>query len=519
MIGQAGLQPTGSDELWLPPRGIVIDRGGLPVDCSQSRWRLNDPTALLVLDWGRITIPNVAVLNSMRRYFAWLITAKNPQTVHNSFAFLKPFVHSKAFQAAALQDSVIPYLAFSETRDTLGRKQQWQLHHSRQYYRWCVTQGLPHFTREVLRRVAELVVGGNSKGQAVRSHDPDHGPLDAQEVAALTAALRAMRAEASMPLAEQAAVWLALSIGSNAGQFASLREEDVVSEELGGEVAAWILRIPRHKKGDVLHRTSFRSRRVDRFIGSILKDLIEENRSQSPIGSERGAARPLFRRSQGAYPPGDPLFEWTWHVTRGQFTNLLKRAIKRLRVRSRTGGPLNVSTRRFRYSLATRLVQNGASVFAVADALDHSDTQSVPVYFDVHSDIVEQLDRSMALALGPRAQAFAKVVRSESEAVRGNSKGSRRYFADREKDVFEPVGTCGAHSFCNITAPLACYTCVKFQAWMDGPHDLVLDSLLQAREGRASMGLSAKMVAIEDQLIAAVANVIGRIAELRSADA
>lgn len=199
-----------------------------------------------------------------------------------------------------------------------------------------------------------------------------------------------------------------------------------------------------------------------------------------------------------------------------EFTALVKRAVKRLRVRSRNGGYLRVNTRRFRYSLATRLVNAGASMLAVADALDHSDTQNVQVYFDVHSDIVEHLDRSMALALAPRAQALTRIVASEHEAERGDVKGSRRFFGDKKKDVFETIGTCGSYSFCNVHAPLACYTCHRFQPWLEGPHDLVLDSLLEARDRRMDQGLSAKLVSIEDEIIAAVASVIIRIANFRA---
>ena len=314
-----------------------------------------------------------------------------------------------------------------------------------------------------------------------------------------------------MPLAEQSAVWLALSTGSNPGQYACLREEDFVEEKLGGQTVAWVIRVPRHKKGHVDPRTEFRERKLHRFVGMILRDLVEQNRALHPPDRDHGAARPLFRRRQ----PQDTIGDWSWHLQSSEFTDLLRRAVKLLRVRSRAGGPLKISTRRFRYSLATRLVNEGASMLAVADALDHSDLQNVPVYFDVHSDIVEHLDRAMALALAPRAQALTKIVTSEHDAERGGSKGSRRLFGDKVREVFEPIGTCSSHSFCNVHAPLACYTCHRFQPWLDGPHDIVLDSLLKARARRVDQGLSAKLVAIEDEVIAAVADVIVRIARVR----
>lgn len=368
-------------------------------------------------------------------------------------------------------------------------------------------------------RVDDLVVGGNAKGQAVRSRDSDQGPLDAQEIAAITLALRAAREQEAIPLPEQAILWLALSTGSNASQYACLREGDLRVDKMGGQPLTWTIGVPRHKKGDVELRAQFRDRQLHAFVGSILQELIKENAASYPIDAADAAARPLFRRRKPQYQADHPLAEWRWHMTYPEITALIKRAVRRLQIVSRTDEALRVSARRFRYSMATRLIASGASQFAVADALDHTDLQNVGVYFDVHSDIVEHIDRATAIALAPRAQAFARVVMREEDAERGDHKGSRKYFGSREKDVFEPIGTCGSHRFCNVVAPLACYTCVNFQAWMDGPHEIVLETLIEAREKRAELGLEPKMVAIEDHVITEVAGLILRIEAIRAGDA
>lgn len=496
---------------------IVIDRRGMPVDVAGERWELNEPTAKLVLDWSIYGIINVDLLSSFKRYFVWLIASQSPMSVHNAFRFAALLARTPAFKAADATFCVIPYRAFSEARASLAKEQQWQLHYGRQLYRWCAAQGYAQFSTEVAFELDNVVVGGNTKGQAVRSKDPNKGPFDAQEVAAITGALRAARADDRIPLKEQAIVWLALSTGSNAGQYASLREEDLREEKLGDEVVAYVLRVPRHKKGHVQHRAEFRERRLTPFVGKVIADLIAQNQTEPPVIEGMQEARPLFRSSSPRFGHNHPLSEWAWHLTRGQITTLLQGAVKRLGVRSRTGDPLKVSTRRCRYTLATRAIDNGASAYEVADALDHSDLQHVGVYFDVHSNIVEHIDQAMALALAPIAQGFAKLVTREEDAIRGGVSGSRLYHGDRENDIAEPVGTCGNHSFCNVSAaPLACYTCPMFQPWMDGPHDLVLDSLIREREKKVEMGLNPKMVAINDHVIIEVAGVIQRIAEKRA---
>jgi hypothetical protein len=292
---------------WPPAETIIIDQRGLPVDISGERWPLNEPMSKISLDWSACPIQNQGLSNSFRRYFAWLITTQAPISVRNAFQSLRFLTQAPAFIEAALTSSHIPYLAFSQARATLGKEQQWQLHHVRKLYRWCVSQGYPGFSRDVSRRLDDVVIGGNRKGQSVRSKDPDSGPLDAQEVDALSSALRAARVEGSMPLDEQAILWLALSLGSNAGQFASLREEDHRKEKLGEEVVAYILRVPRHKKGHVQHRAEFKKRRLTRFVGSILQDLIAQNEVTHPAAVNDVAARPLFRSLKPSFGHNDPL--------------------------------------------------------------------------------------------------------------------------------------------------------------------------------------------------------------------
>ena len=496
---------------------VVIDRRGLPVDISGERWSLNEPTVKLSLDWAIHALTDRDLRTSFERYFAWLLKTQSPMSVSNAFKFVAVLTRTSAFRKADERSDEIPYLAFSEARASLSKEQQWQLHYSRQLYRWCAAQGYSHFSTAIADKLSDIVIGGNAKGQAVRSKDPNRGPLDAQEVSSLTSALRTARVRNSISLEEQAIAWLALTTGSNAGQYASLREEDLYEEKYGDHAIAYVLRVPRHKKGHIQHRAEFKERRLIPFVGQVIAELIAQNQTSYPATDDDHAARPLFRAKTRAYGVDHPLAEWAWHSTRGQITNLLKLSVDRLGVLSRTGQPLRVSPRRFRYTLATRAIDNGASAYEVAEILDHTDLQNVGVYFDVHSDIVEHLDQAMALALAPRAQAFTKLVENEASAIRGNVSGSRVYHGDRERDIIEPVGTCGNHSFCNVSAaPLACYTCPMFQPWMDGPHDLVLESLLRRREKSVEQGLNQKVIAMNDHVIIEVADVIQRIANKRA---
>ncbi len=503
-----------SERRWPPRDTIIVDRAGLPVSVAGPIWRMNDPMRSKSINWGNFPLADSIALDAVKAYHVHLIKSGSTAAVVNAFHQIGILTRMPSFQEAAAAGAPIPYLAFSQAREYLGKEDQWKLHYGRAMYRWCTQNGHDGFEQGVLDQIEDWRIGGNKKGKAVRSRDPDEGPLTAREVSAIVAALRAARLTGSMPLPEQAALALALAFGSNPSQFASMREEDVEPLRSGDQIAAWIISIPRHKKNEALSRSSFRKRKLTGLYGEIVQDLVQWNQSRPTFEND---ARPLIRKGarRKRFTFDD---QWQAHMSAPAFTQLLQRAVLRLGITTYGGKPLEVTCRRFRYTLPSRMVANGASQAAVADVLDHSDLQNVPVYWEIHSDIVDPIDAAMTTALAPRAQAFAGIIRSESEAVRGDDEASRRFIADPATNKVEVIGNCGEFRFCGITAPYACYTCVKFQAWMNGPHQEVLDQLQRAREERAGLGLHPKMVGIEDELIDAVKDTIARIEAKRAGE-
>jgi hypothetical protein len=75
------------------------------------------------------------------------------------------------------------------------------------------------------------------------------------------------------------------------------------------------------------------------------------------------------------------------------------------------------------------------------------------------------------------------------------------------------MGKCGLKSFCGFNAPIACYTCKSFKAWLDGPHEAVLHHLIKERE-RLLETSGKRIASVNDRTILAVAAVIQRCAEM-----
>lgn len=500
-----------------PSLGIIHDRAGFPVDATGWVWSINDLSHRQSINWELFEAKGTPLFESAVAFIGHMIETRSPISARNAFDYIRVVFTLPVVHEIALSSGVLPLSIFVDLRARLG-KEAYQLHYLRQWYCWAADHGYPNFCPDVAFELEHFRIGGNVKGQAVLSMDPEEGPLDDLEVAGLLNALRAASKERRLPLRHQAALWLCVAFGPNAIQPALMREEDIKEIPGADGTTAFVhVDVPRMKKGDALRRESFRRRQLTWEIGNVLLSLIEENRRERDIEGwpHKDFAFPLFVRKTPSRLAEGPLREYAMHITSGEFTALLKEAVDELCVVShRTGKPLVATTRRLRYTYATRLVKEGVSKREIADLLDHSDLQNVQVYFDIKSDIVRPLDKAVALALGPIAQAFlGKLVDSEKDARRGDDHASR--VAIHAADAIRPVGTCGSYGFCGLMAPVACYTCNSFQPWADAPHHLLLESLLADRDRKIAADRDGRMIGIYDDTILAIGDVIARIEAIR----
>ncbi len=175
-------------------------------------------------------------------------------------------------------------------------------------------------------------------------------------------------------------------------------------------------------------------------------------------------------------------------------------------VSERTGVKIYVTASRFRRTLGTRAAREGLNELVIAELLDHSDTQNVGVYIEAVPEIVERIDKGMAMHLAPLAQAFVGVlIDNEASATRAGDPSSRIVTPD---DLSRPVGSCGSYGFCGAMAPIACYTCRNFQPWVDGPHERILDQLVAERERIFSETGDLTIASVNDRVILACAEVV-----------
>jgi site-specific recombinase XerD len=166
--------------------------------------------------------------------------------------------------------------------------------------------------------------------------------------------------------------------------------------------------------------------------------------------------------------------------------------------------PMPLAPQRFRYTFGTRLAEEGASKIVIANRMGHSDLQYVDVYVAVSPKVVENIDRAMGELLAPLARAFkGQIVEGEEHTSLKGALGSRIIDFRISK---KPVGSCAANgSNCAFNKPVACYTCFRFEPWLDAPHAKVLARLQVERE---IWSTDDRMAAVNDESIRAVKEVV-----------
>lgn len=519
----------------LPSHGskIVRAKSGTLVDTSGTVWRLSRGETINLAPLHKYLRP---VQEALEEYTRHLIRARSPSYAKNQFYFIiKVLQVSEDVVAKEANDGVLLRSVFDVASERLQSSGitcfMNHLDAYRRWYGWCVDMGFDAFDSDVAFDLEQVRIGGNNTGDAVLSNDPDEGPLRDEEFTALTIRLRDAyerleRGDQEAPLDRftLAVAWLFIALGSNPKALILLDEEDL-QKEIGddGTVMYW-LRVPRIKKRDEKERDQYKLRKLTPEVGLLLEELIADNarkRSQSPVANNDHFARPILRRDTMRTDLLGSSFEQdAYRCDSAGLRLTLLRVVVSLGLKSHvTGRDLKLTPRRMRYTFATRLVQEGASPLELAEALDHTTTNYVMVYFDARSDAVRRLDKALALRLGPIAQAFLGViVRQREEAERGGDPASLIFRVNSERRAREPIGNCGSFGFCGLYAPIACYTCSFFRPWLDGAHEQVLDDLLALRAHRIERNKDLRLIQIHDETILAIGDVIARCANMRASE-
>lgn len=484
----------------LPERAFT--RSGISFQPRDEVWEWTDGPFRLVIDFRKLSTKSPALIEGLKHTLLIFARGSSANHVSNLFQSFTHFIASRTELTPLnhiTKSEVSNYAARLGTHE-IGRLstlnvllQKWEALH------------VGGITRECTQYLRERRKPGNEKGAAVRNRDPVDGPFSEAEYTALYSAMDAAYGTGQVPLWVMILTRLLFACGGRISQYASLKVKDL--QEIGG---SFVLNLPQVKTREYHARVSFKAFDISPQTGRlttrhIQQILLKGHDAESALFP---ASEVMVKGETSVQRASTDLF--FGHCTSGTLSRVFSKALNSIAPPSDRldYAPLPVSPRRFRYTFGTRMAEEGASRVVIADRLGHVDLQNVDVYFEASPKIVDNIDKAIGAQLAPLASAFrGRLIEGESQSTHNGAPGSR--IIDFRVSA-KPVGSCGGRGqHCEFNKPVACYTCFKFEPWLDAPHDGILKRL---QTERAHFANDARLASVNDKAICAVRQVMAECA-------
>lgn len=478
---------------------VARTRDGSSFKPEADVWSYRDNSVTVRLDFSTLRA-DLPLRQSAKAVLRWYAENKSASHLMNLFERLEHFLGTQISPARQIDSAML--LSY---RASLPQARAWYfgtLGGLILKWRALGYEGIDDDAESLIRATR---VAGNRKGEAVLTLDAKSGPLTDVESQAIASALEAGLDNGSVPEDDYLLAQLFILLGQRSVQYAALKVRDLQVIESGDGTRTHLLRIPRAKQQNQSSRKAFRERVLIPRVGERLHRHCMQLRKRLGNQFTDTGDVPMFPASS-VRKKAPPAFRL--HRTSDSLAETFGRTLRKLNVMSeRTGARIHIAPLRFRRTIGTRAAIEGHGELVIAELLDHNDTQNVGVYTKAVPQIIERIDRAVAMHLAPMAQAFAGVlIEDESQALRGDDSTSR-ICGPHIDPAMRPMGSCGKHGFCGLMAPIACYTCRSFQPWKDGPHEAVLQYLLDERE-RFVRQSDVRIASVNDRTILAVAEVV-----------
>lgn len=493
---------TGAGELARSIDGCVFDP-------ATDVWRIDAPSCRATYRFDNLLGVTPDLISVLKALFCMFLVTRNAGTVRLRFSVMREFLARTALRKAAI--SVVEAADLLNYVASKDRRRAHRITVLKVTLSDWSKAGFGCLAEDAAALLTQLPSPTNITGEAVRTSDPDKGPLTDIEFAALMTALHRHYADGKLDRERYTLGLLAASLGARPIQLALLKTRDLEIREQSDSSMSYVLHVPRAKQKDTMARSLMRERPLTRDIGELVAAQADAVREGLRLEDFRSGEAPLFPCPRR----GGVLAGFVGHSLPKDLGDRIARLFEGLGVPSeRTGRALKISQIRLRRTMGTRAAAEGHGPLVIAELLDHTTTMQAHVYVEVIPEIVERIDRAVALQLAPLAHAFAgTLVRREDQ--HGLEVGSHHLIHDMTLAPDSEVGACGRREVCGLLAPLACYTCRHFRPWLDGPHEQVLRSLIADRD-RLWATTDARIASVNDPTILAVADVINRCAAATS---
>ena len=491
-----------------PDATVVLSRDKYVFELEADRWRLSKDTNLNV---GKVTARLAPELDkpyrAVMRYYA---ENKSPYSCLNmnerTYGYLVA-MKAKDFDETTLRNY----------RGSLTRKTEWYLGVLRVFLTRWYNQGRDGVSDEAMDYLDSLTLRGNEKGKAVLSMDPDEGPLTDEELHAFNERAAQLFELGRIDITTLANALLLSHTGRRPGQATLLRAGDLFKGKSDNDEWAYLVNFSQTKLRATRPRTEFKAFLVTAELFRVLE--AQRDAVIARVKLQLGTLEPELEAELPLFPNWRTLTEIRSHDelrleletdTLHATTREARDRLNEINVRQpRTGRPLHLTPRRFRYTLATRAGRAGFGVMVIAELLGHSDTQNAKVYVRDHPSFRKHIDEAVGPQLTSLARAYSgRIVDNEKEGV--NAGDPRK----RVGSFHHKTGTCGSGGFCGAEA-YACYTCIHFLPDLYAPHEKMLEWFQAENREAEAAGASEQFVHANDRNILAVMQVMAACEKLK----
>lgn len=166
---------------------------------------------------------------------------------------------------------------------------------------------------------------------------------------------------------------------------------------------------------------------------------------------------------------------------------------------------ISLFTRRFKHTKLTHLAMLGAPIEVLARAGFQTSTVSLKHYVNLTDEAFVEYENLLSRHHDSIRDAFKGTVINTIDAT--NNDPSHLILGTDMENI---VGSCSTNP-CNVLTPIGCYVCPRFEAFDDGPHELVLETLMARKNHAVKMRLPVESIARDNNLILAVQAVVNEI--------
>ncbi|MCY1230879.1 hypothetical protein D9M72_433120 [compost metagenome] len=290
------------------------------------------------------------------------------------------------------------------------------------------------------------------------TNDPERGALTEQEIHNIHNQLHRAYSGGTISPIDYTLCWFFIGTGVRPSQAQRMKKRDViVHSKEGMEVT---LKVPL-AKGEMTTAVEYWSRRAPTVLAECLISYLE-----SPAMKAKGDDAPLFDAASSR-----ALGFRMSYLIRGLDT-----------YSERLGTKIPITPYRFRYTLATRALAQGASDYEVARLLTHRSTSCIQFY----RASMPELQKPIREALGKEMTYFANAF--QGKAISGLHEATRAgepeaVITDFLRLMGQPVGACGTRAECHQNAPVACLAgCAHFEPLLSAPWETLMASLVADQE-------------------------------------